>query len=412
MKVSEYCISSSEGDENCIAFRILGEEQIGGERAWKVEWKVRSESNENIIILWISKSTGMCIQLEMDGETFSNEYAESMGSMVLSMWFSWIESNAESFKFEDIGQWREATGYGRLLFLGSELRTIGSSQLVVYKWRWEGYRTAPEAYRGMADFWLAPTNFGSIPVKIRVEVYEPAQWTEIMLVNVELTEPQPLPNVAVNARIDRTSLKPGEQAKVDILYSNTGNSIGAVNVTLYADNVALKSWLIAPKPGEEGTLTYYLSFNSEGPHIVKVGDNMFTVTVSTTAQPARFEASELSISPTSLKTNEKASISVKIKNAGGESGSYDVVLKINEQHASTKTVNLGPGESTTITFHYTPTSEGTYNIEVNGLSGTFTVTKVEEPSTLMGGIQWQYIAIIAAVAAVAVFLLIRRKSIT
>lgn len=415
VKASEYRLSFSEGGEAYIGFRVLGEEQVGGENAWKVEWSVRSESGGGSAILWISKSTGVCLQLEMEGEVLSGEYAVYMGSMFLSTWFSWIESNTESFKLEEIGQWEEAVGYGRLLFLGSELKTIGSSQLMVYGWRWEGYPTAPESYRSVVDFWLAPTSFGSMIVKIHVETYEPAQWADIALVNVELAEPQPLPNVVVNARIDRTSLKPGEKARVDILYSNTGKAIGAVNVTLYADNVALKSWLITPKAGESGTLTYYISFDSEGTHIVKVGGSAFTITVSTAAQPAKFEASELSVNPTSLKTGETVSISVKVKNAGGESGSYDLTLKINGQHAGMKTVSLGPGESTTIMFSYTPASEGAYSIEVNGLSGTFTATKAEEPSTLIGGTQ-QYIAIIAvaivAVVAVAavVFLLMRRKA--
>ncbi len=413
IRASEYCISSSEGGGGCIAFRVLGEGQVGGESAWKVEWSVKGDQGESRMILWISKSTGMCTQLEVNGEVLSGEYAAYAGYTVLSLWFSWIESNAEPFKLEGIGQWEEAVGYGRLLFLGSELRNIGSSQLLVYKWRWEGYPTAPESYRGVADFWLAPTSFGSVPVKIRVETYEPAQWGEIALVNIELAEPQPLPNVVVDARIERTGLKPGEQVKVDILYSNTGNAIGAVNVTLYADNVALKSWLITPKAGESGTLTYLLSFDSEGTHVVKVGDRVFTVAVSAAAQPARFEVTELSVSPASPKAGEAVSISVKVTNTGGESGSYDVALKIDGQRVGTKAVNLGPGESATVAFSYTPASGRVYSIEVDGLSGTFTAAGAGEQGALAGGVQWLYIAIIAVAAVVAaVFLLARRRAVT
>jgi peroxiredoxin len=125
-------------------------------------------------------------------------------------------------------------------------------------------------------------------------------------------------------------------------------------------------------------------------------------TVLTVVQPASFEASSLNISPSSVKVGQSSTISVTVKNIGGESGTYEVTLKVNNQVVDIKTGVLGSGQSTTVSFTYTPTSEGIYSIDVNGLAGSLTVNKEEPPWLII-------IAVMALIIIVLLVMLLRRK---
>lgn len=74
-----------------------------------------------------------------------------------------------------------------------------------------------------------------------------------------------------------------------------------------------------------------------------------------------------------------STISVKVKHISGSSGSYEAKLKGNDQLVDTRKVTLGPGESTTVNFTFTPGSEGSYIIDVNGLTGSLRASKEELP---------------------------------
>jgi hypothetical protein len=125
-------------------------------------------------------------------------------------------------------------------------------------------------------------------------------------------------------------------------------------------------------------------------------------TILTVVQPASFEVSNLDISPGSIKVGQSSTISVTIKNTGGESGTYEVTLKVNNQVVDTKREFLGSGESATVSFTYTPTSEGVYSIYVNGQTGGLTVSREEPPWLII-------IAVMALIIIVLLIMLLRRK---
>jgi beta-lactamase superfamily II metal-dependent hydrolase len=99
-----------------------------------------------------------------------------------------------------------------------------------------------------------------------------------------------------------------------------------------------------------------------------------------TPEPAKFALSALSISPSEVKAGESVTISADIANSGGSSGSYTAILKINGSQVETKSVVLDTGESQVVSFTVTKESTGTYTVELGGLEGTFTVTKVVTPA--------------------------------
>ncbi len=98
-------------------------------------------------------------------------------------------------------------------------------------------------------------------------------------------------------------------------------------------------------------------------------------------EPARFDVSNLSISPREVEAGESVTISVDIANLGGSSGGYTAILKVNSSQVGTKTVTLGAGQSQVVSFAVVRESADTYTVELGGLAGTFTVSRTASPCT-------------------------------
>ncbi|MFZ7136802.1 MAG: CARDB domain-containing protein [archaeon] len=132
--------------------------------------------------------------------------------------------------------------------------------------------------------------------------------------------------------------------------------------------------------------------------------------------PANFLTSNLVVSPAAIKPNEEVTVTVTVSNIGGQTGSYTVPLIINQIQENSKLVTLNKDESTTVEFKVTKQTLGTYNINVDGLVHTFTVTGTpsegkEVPSGETDSFPIEYLIVVAVVVGVLViiFVLFRRK---
>ena len=105
----------------------------------------------------------------------------------------------------------------------------------------------------------------------------------------------------------------------------------------------------------------------------------FTILAYT--RPAVFTASDLSITPAEVDIGEEVTISLIITNTGDLTGSYAVVLKINNIEVETKGVTLSGGNNMMVDFSITPDAEGVYTVAVSGSSGTFEVKTPLEVET-------------------------------
>jgi hypothetical protein len=104
-----------------------------------------------------------------------------------------------------------------------------------------------------------------------------------------------------------------------------------------------------------------------------------------TTLPAHFVASGLNIErsvariwePVTFvtKIGESVTITANIANDGGQSGTYTVELKLNGKTVDTKTVTLGAGQSQQVSFTRSGLDYGQYEVNVAGLSGTFTASR-------------------------------------
>ncbi|MFH1003219.1 MAG: CARDB domain-containing protein, partial [Chloroflexota bacterium] len=95
-------------------------------------------------------------------------------------------------------------------------------------------------------------------------------------------------------------------------------------------------------------------------------------TSSITPQVA-FSVGGLSISPTSVRSGQRVTISALVTNSGDAAGSYEVVLKINGVTEGTQEIALDAGQSQEVTFTTQKDTPGSYAVDVNGANGSFQV---------------------------------------
>ncbi len=93
--------------------------------------------------------------------------------------------------------------------------------------------------------------------------------------------------------------------------------------------------------------------------------------------PAAFTLSSLSISPIEVNIGDEVTISLLVANTGGKSGSYEVTLKIDGVVAATQEVTVSARFSKEVTFTISKDIVGTYSVDVNGLTDSFTVKEEE-----------------------------------
>jgi len=126
----------------------------------------------------------------------------------------------------------------------------------------------------------------------------------------------------------------------------------------------------------------------------------FAVTAPLSEAPAAFTIGSLSISPPEVSAGEAVVISLLVANAGEKEGNHTISLKINGLIAETEEVTVASGTSETVTFTTSHDEAGTHSVDVNGLSGSFTVKEETSPPPAPPSERswWLTFGIIAALA--------------
>jgi PGF-pre-PGF domain-containing protein len=149
-----------------------------------------------------------------------------------------------------------------------------------------------------------------------------------------------------------------------------GENIDENTITLKRYNPENGGWVSLPtaKVSEDATYVY---FSATSP-----GLSYFAVSgTAMTPAPAAFTVSALTISPSQVSVGEDVSISVTVTNTGDLAGTYTVTLEINGIVENTENVTLAGGATRVVTFTISEDTEGTYNVDVNGQTGSFTVVE-------------------------------------
>jgi hypothetical protein len=117
-------------------------------------------------------------------------------------------------------------------------------------------------------------------------------------------------------------------------------------------------------------------------HTISVPVSHFTpFAIIAQVRSASFAVSNLSITPTEVNAGEPVTITVRVSNSGDLAGSYKITLKINNATVATRDVSLAGGASEFQSFTTTQDIVDTYNVDINGMTGKFTVKKQPVPAT-------------------------------
>jgi hypothetical protein len=123
--------------------------------------------------------------------------------------------------------------------------------------------------------------------------------------------------------------------------------------------------------------------------------------------PAHFEVYKLTLDPSRILVNQSSEVRVKVSNTGGTAGDYNVVVKVNGKIQKTQSVILGPGESREIHLILSPGINGTYTVEVAGISAKLVVDPLAQADIAETSYWW--LLFIAMGCALLVLALFRRK---
>jgi|GEM_PF-5455105 PGF-CTERM protein len=104
------------------------------------------------------------------------------------------------------------------------------------------------------------------------------------------------------------------------------------------------------------------------------------VLLTVTAPAANIQVTDVKVSPSQVEVGEPVTIKATVENSGDLEGSADITLKVAGTEVATKSVSLGPGESDIVSFTVTEDTPGTYNVDVNGVTGSFTVKAKPTPT--------------------------------
>jgi len=123
-----------------------------------------------------------------------------------------------------------------------------------------------------------------------------------------------------------------------------------------------------------------------------------------------FELSNLEIYPSKVHVGEVVSIKVTVKNQGYATVTQTISLKVNGVVEDEKAITLNPGQSIDVTFTTSKDVAGTYNVEIDGLTGTFTVEeKPEAPPAYPMELAVGGAVAIVIVAAIAFYFITKRR---
>jgi len=133
--------------------------------------------------------------------------------------------------------------------------------------------------------------------------------------------------------------------------------------------------LVIPDNWDGGTYTIHVKGDTGS-----VGSTTFSLSVPSSGggySPPAFTLSDFSVSPSTVNPNKPVTVSVKVTNPGVISNSQTLNLKIDGVIEASKEVILPAGASETVSWTVKKGDLGTYEVNVSGKTGSFTVVAEE-----------------------------------
>jgi|GEM_PF-746387 len=199
----------------------------------------------------------------------------------------------------------------------------------------------------------------------------------------------------------------GDPLEVDAEIGNVGGENGTQNVSLAIDDTTVNETSVSLESGENQTVSFTVDTADlepgEYPLSVATENETAetTITVEEPVEPASFNVSSLETN-SPVERGEQLEVDAEIGNVGGENGTQNVSLAINETTVNETSVSLESGENQTVSFtadtadlepgEYllsvateNETAETTITVEEAGKPATFGVSIDETNSPVIPG---------------------------
>jgi hypothetical protein len=202
-------------------------------------------------------------------------------------------------------------------------------------------------------------------------------------------------DVAYGIRVDKTGLTGINVDKATLTMKvgrNWADAYGTDKIRVFRMSDGVKEVLPTTFKGYEGDYAVFEAI-SEG------GLSTFGL-AALKPSDAAFTAADLVIDPGKIKTGKSATVSVTVANSSIVSGTYKVMLKLNGEEADSVSIVLLPGASETVSFSVTKDVAGSYEVEVNGLTGNLVVSKPANWALIGGLIGGGVVAVILVVVGI------------
>jgi hypothetical protein len=162
--------------------------------------------------------------------------------------------------------------------------------------------------------------------------------------------------------------------KVGRAWVEAHGGVGNIRMSRLADD-GTREWLETRYAGDDdqGRMTFEA--------ISPSGFSLFSL-LALAPRPQQFEASHLKVSPSVVEPGDVVRVSALVTNSGASRGTCNVTLIVNGQPEDSQAVTLQPGDSTTLTFFIIRDEEGTYAVQVEGLSSAFEVAFALSPDDI------------------------------
>jgi len=206
----------------------------------------------------------------------------------------------------------------------------------------------------------------------------------------------------------------------EIIFTTNTGSIGSTTATKTTTN-GMATATLTPSAPSEATVCAEAPHGSEPPRaqyevcttvdFVAPPGSGVSPTTSTSPRslnPPQMSVQYVSVRPQQTYANQPVTITTNVVNTGDEAGNLNVALKINGQLEQSRMVSVGPHGTQPIKFTVVKAQPGTYNVDIQGEIGSFTILGSGDTTGSKTGVLIALALIGILVIASLVILLVRR----
>jgi len=267
--------------------------------------------------------------------------------------------------------------YVEIFYTDEEVEGLDEASLGIYYW--------------MNGAWQRCSDTGVDTERNVVWAYmtaEEASGSPILIAGMHAIPTPPVPPFLDNLTVTPSEIELGDNVTISVDIMNIDSQTYAVDIHIENVNdppptwppmdVYLRIW-VDLGANESKTVSHTLTMDTVGDFNVTVSGMTGSFTVRAPPLPAKFGVSDLTIKPDEVEEGEAVTVSVDVTNVGETEGSYTLELVLDGVVVGSEDItSLGGGMTVTVVFELTR-GEGSYTVEFDGLTGSFTVKALPEP---------------------------------